>query len=63
MKVQVHGWVQDNTGTYHKPGSTLTIDADGGDGCIGAARVDALVKTKGATRIQPDKAKPTKADD
>lgn len=60
MKVQIHGWVQDNAGTYHKPGSILTIDADGGEGCLSAAAVDALAAHKGATRIKSDK--PAKPD-
>lgn len=57
MKVQVHGWVQDNAGTYHPAGVILTIDADGGDKCISAKRTDALVKMGAATRLAaPEKA-------
>lgn len=63
MKVQVHGWVQDNSGAYHKAGSTLTVDADGGEGCISAKRADGMVKSGSATRIAPAKVeKPPKAD-
>jgi hypothetical protein len=47
MKITVHGWVQDNAGTYHKAGATLTVDDDGGEGCITAAAADALVKQRG----------------
>lgn len=59
MKIEVHGWIQDNTGTYHKPGSVLTVDADGGEGCISAKQADQLESYKGGTRIAPEK-KPAK---
>lgn len=61
MKIEIHGWVQDNTGSYHRKGSTLTVDADGGAGCISAKRADALVKANGAMRVAPRKP-PTAAD-
>lgn len=61
MKIQVHGWVQDNAGTYHKPGSVLTIDADGGAGCISAKLADQLESYGGGTR-EKKAAKPTDAE-
>jgi hypothetical protein len=40
--ITVHGWVQDNLGTYHQPGCTLTIDDDGTEGCITAEHAQQL---------------------
>jgi hypothetical protein len=59
-KITVHGWTRDNVGNYHKAGSTLTVDADGGEGCIDAKSAAALVKHNSATPCQQHKAAPAK---
>lgn len=47
-EIIVRHWTLDNAGSYHKPGSTLTIVADdaenpdASEGCIGAERAAAL---------------------
>jgi hypothetical protein len=43
-KVTVHAWVQDNSGSYHKPGSQLIVDDKGGEGCITAKAADQLLQ-------------------
>jgi hypothetical protein len=54
-KITVHAWVQDNAGSYHKPGAQLTVDDKGDDGCITASAADALVKGRCATAHHSDK--------
>lgn len=43
-QLTVRHWTLDNAGTYHRPGAVLTIDDDGSDGCIDAARADAIAQ-------------------
>ena len=47
-KITTHAWVQDNSGSYHKPGSDLTVDDKGAEGCITAKVAEDLVKSHNA---------------
>lgn len=50
-KIRLHGMAPDNGGNHHQAGSVLTVDDDGGPGCITAARADQLVKIHSATAV------------
>lgn len=60
----VHGWVLDNEGNYHEPGSTLTVSAEERAGCIDAERAEQLVDDHSATAQadKADKGKPPAGD-
>lgn len=47
--ILIHAWVQDNAGSYHKPGTDLKVDDKGGEGCVTAAAADHLVKGRCAS--------------
>lgn len=53
-RITVHGWVQDNSGSYHKAGAVLTVDDAGGEGCIGKAAAEDLVKHSSASPHHAD---------
>lgn len=55
-KIIVHGWAQDNAGSYHKPGASITVDDEGGEGCIGEKRATELIKLGAASADQGEKA-------
>jgi hypothetical protein len=59
-KIIVHGWVQDNAGSYHKAGAQLTVDDHGGDGCVTVKAAERLVKLHSASPHHSDKAHPDK---
>lgn len=60
-KIILHGYAQDNAGSYHGAGAELTVADDGGENCIGTKPAAALVASHCAAAV-PDKAeKPTKA--
>lgn len=42
QKIVAPGWIQDNAGNYHKAGAELTVDDDGGAGCISTAQAEQL---------------------
>jgi hypothetical protein len=43
-KIILPGWMLDNAGTYHAPGTEVTVDDDGSDGCITVAQADQLAQ-------------------
>jgi len=47
-KIKVHGQVMDNAGDLHDAGSVLTVDDEGGKGCVDAKRAAHLVKIHSA---------------
>lgn len=53
-KITVHGWVQDNAGSYHQSGAVLTVDDKGGEGCVTADAAAQLVKTHCASHHHAD---------
>jgi hypothetical protein len=53
-KITVHGWVQDNAGSYHQAGAVLTVDDEGGKDCIGAKAADHLIKLHSASPHHSD---------
>jgi hypothetical protein len=48
-KITVHGLVADNAGDMHDANAVLTVDDEGGAGCITAQRADQLLKIHSAS--------------
>lgn len=57
-RIIIHGFAQDNRGSYHKAGAVLTIDDDGGKGTITEAAATAMLKSRSASLEIPAKAPP-----
>jgi hypothetical protein len=53
-QIKVHGSVMDNAGDQHHAGTVLSIDDDGGKGCVTATHAKQLLKINSATVVEPE---------